>query len=71
MGKFVITKSENGSFHFNLKAGNGEIILASEAYNSSSLRKRNGICAQKMPRKTRTIPQRIVHRKAVLQSESS
>jgi uncharacterized protein YegP (UPF0339 family) len=34
MGKFVITKSENGSFHFNLKAGNGEIILASEAYNS-------------------------------------
>jgi uncharacterized protein YegP (UPF0339 family) len=33
MGKFVITIG-NGSFHFNLKAGNGEIILASEAYNS-------------------------------------
>ncbi len=36
MGKFVITKSANGSFHFNLKAGNGEIILTSEAYNSKA-----------------------------------
>jgi uncharacterized protein YegP (UPF0339 family) len=36
MGKFVITKTANGSFHFNLKAGNGEIILASEAYNSKA-----------------------------------
>jgi uncharacterized protein YegP (UPF0339 family) len=36
MGKFVITKSENGSFHFNLKAGNGEIVLTSEAYNSKA-----------------------------------
>lgn len=34
MGKFVITKTTSGSYHFNLKAGNGEIILASEAYNS-------------------------------------
>lgn len=34
MGKFVITKTANGSFHFNLKAGNGEIILTSEGYNS-------------------------------------
>lgn len=36
MGKFVITKTGNGSFHFNLKAGNGETILASEAYNSKA-----------------------------------
>ncbi|MFT7165237.1 MAG: hypothetical protein ACI9CZ_001829 [Flavobacterium sp.] len=36
MGKFVVTKSTNGSFHFNLKAGNGEIVLTSEAYNSKS-----------------------------------
>lgn len=36
MGKFVITKSANGSFHFNLKAGNGETILASEAYNTKA-----------------------------------
>ena len=36
MGKFVITKSANGAFHFNLKAGNGEIVLTSEAYNSKA-----------------------------------
>jgi uncharacterized protein YegP (UPF0339 family) len=36
MGKFVITKTANGSFLFNLKARNGETILASEAYNSKA-----------------------------------
>ena len=30
MGKFVITKRANGEFQFNLKAGNGQTILASE-----------------------------------------
>ena len=29
-GKFVIKKSSDGQFRFNLKAGNGEIILTSE-----------------------------------------
>jgi uncharacterized protein len=33
-GKFVLKKSENDRYHFNLKAGNGEIILASELYES-------------------------------------
>lgn len=33
-GKFVIKKSANGKFHFNLKAGNGEIILSSEMYET-------------------------------------
>ncbi|MDR0794222.1 MAG: YegP family protein [Chitinophagaceae bacterium] len=32
MGKFVITKRTNGEFQFNLKAGNGQIILTSEGY---------------------------------------
>jgi uncharacterized protein len=32
MGKFVITKRANGEFQFNLKAGNGQTILASEGY---------------------------------------
>lgn len=32
MGKFVIKKSSNGQFYFNLKAGNGETILTSETY---------------------------------------
>jgi uncharacterized protein YegP (UPF0339 family) len=35
-GKFVLKKSENDKYHFNLKAGNGEIILASELYESKN-----------------------------------
>lgn len=36
-GKFVISKAKNGEFTFNLKAGNGEIILAaSETYTTLS-----------------------------------
>ncbi|VXB05839.1 hypothetical protein FLAVO9AF_100111 [Flavobacterium sp. 9AF] len=32
MGKFVISKRNNGEFQFNLKATNGQVILASEGY---------------------------------------
>jgi hypothetical protein len=32
MGKFVISTRKNGEFQFNLKAGNGQTILASEGY---------------------------------------
>ncbi|MCQ9634468.1 YegP family protein [Chryseobacterium sp. WG23] len=32
MGKFVITQRVNNEYQFNLKAGNGEIILTSEGY---------------------------------------
>jgi len=35
-GKFEITKSKNDKFLFNLKAGNGEIILTSQLYESKS-----------------------------------
>ena len=31
-GKFEITKRSNGEFQFNLKAGNGQVILTSEGY---------------------------------------
>lgn len=34
MGKFVITTRKNGEFQFNLKAVNGQIILASEGYTT-------------------------------------
>ena len=34
--KFELKKSNNNQFHFNLKAGNGEIILSSEMYNEKS-----------------------------------
>ncbi|GGM93626.1 hypothetical protein GCM10010967_28520 [Dyadobacter beijingensis] len=36
MGKFVITKRANGEFQFNLKAGNGQVILGSEGYTTKS-----------------------------------
>ena len=32
MGKFEITTRKNGEFQFNLKAGNGQVILTSEGY---------------------------------------
>jgi uncharacterized protein YegP (UPF0339 family) len=32
--KFEIKKNTKGKFHFNLKAGNGEVILTSETYES-------------------------------------
>ena len=36
MAKFVITKRTNGDYQFNLKAGNGQIILTSEGYATKS-----------------------------------
>lgn len=36
MGKFEITKRKDGEFQFNLKAGNGEIILSSEGYTDKT-----------------------------------
>jgi len=35
-GKFEIKKAGNNQFMFNLKAGNGEIILTSELYQAKS-----------------------------------
>jgi len=34
--KFELTRSDNGQYHFHLKAGNGEIILTSEMYAAKS-----------------------------------
>lgn len=36
MGKFVITTRKNGEFQFNLKASNGQVILASEGYTTKA-----------------------------------
>ncbi len=36
MGKFVINKDKADQFRFNLKAGNGEIILSSQGYIAKS-----------------------------------
>jgi uncharacterized protein YegP (UPF0339 family) len=32
--KFALKKSTNGKYHFNLQAGNGEIIATSQMYES-------------------------------------
>ncbi|MGJ8660694.1 MAG: YegP family protein [Bacteroidota bacterium] len=34
MGKFTIKPGKNGDYYFNLKAANGQIILASQGYTS-------------------------------------
>ncbi|ULQ50893.1 YegP family protein [Flavihumibacter fluvii] len=36
MGKFVITKRNNGEFQFNLDAGNDQTILTSEGYSTKA-----------------------------------
>lgn len=36
MAKFEITTRKNGEFQFNLKAGNGEVILSSEGYKQKA-----------------------------------
>ena len=36
MGKFEIKTRKNGEFQFNLKAGNGQIILTSEGYKTKA-----------------------------------
>jgi uncharacterized protein YegP (UPF0339 family) len=41
-GKFELKTAANGKFHFNLKAGNGQIILSSEMYETRTAAE-NGI----------------------------
>ncbi len=43
-GKFELKQSANGKYHFNLKAGNGQIILSSEMYESKAAAE-NGIAS--------------------------
>ncbi len=43
-GKFELKTSTNGKYYFNLKAGNGQIILSSEMYESKSAAE-NGIAS--------------------------
>ncbi|MEM6821523.1 MAG: YegP family protein [Verrucomicrobiota bacterium] len=40
--KFILKKSKNGKFHFNLQAGNGQVILQSQMYKDKAGAK-NGI----------------------------
>jgi uncharacterized protein len=43
-GKFELKKSKNNKFHFNLLAGNGQVILQSEMYESKASAQ-NGIAS--------------------------
>jgi uncharacterized protein len=36
MGKFVVSSRKNGEYQFVLKAGNGQVILASQGYEAKS-----------------------------------
>lgn len=36
MGKFVMKQTSSGGWRFNLKAGNGQVILTSENYNTKA-----------------------------------
>jgi uncharacterized protein len=35
-GKFVLTKTSSGQFHFNLLASNGKVIASSESYKTKA-----------------------------------
>jgi uncharacterized protein YegP (UPF0339 family) len=43
-GKFELKTAANGQFHFNLKAGNGQVILSGEMYDSKAAAE-NGIAS--------------------------
>lgn len=43
-GKYILTRSESGSFHFTLVAPNGEVIATSESYATKGAAQ-NGIDA--------------------------
>jgi len=42
MGKFATKTGKDGQYYFNLKAGNGQVILTSEGYTTTAARQ-NGI----------------------------
>ena len=59
-GYFVLKQGKNGKFHFNLKAGNHEVILSSEHYSSKAAAQ-NGIGAVQS---NASQPERFEQRKA-------
>ena len=52
-GKFEIYEDKAGEYRFRLKAGNGEIILASEGYKQKASCENGVASVKKMPPKTR------------------
>lgn len=57
-GRFDLIKNKKGKYRFNLKAGNGQVILSSESYESRASAvgginsvKKNGIAAARFERR--------------------
>ena len=53
MGTFLISKRSNGDFQFVLKAGNGQVILASEGYSTKAACE-NGVASVRVNSQTAT-----------------
>ncbi|MGJ1403995.1 YegP family protein [Sphingobacterium siyangense] len=71
MGKFEVKTRKNGEFQFNLKAGNGQVILSSEGYttkanclNGVESVKKNAQDDNKFDRKTSTNGKHYLNLKA-------
>lgn len=71
MAKFEITTRKNNEFQFNLKAGNGQVILTSEGYNTKTgcnngieSVKKNCTDDEKFERKTSSNGKHYFHLKA-------
>ncbi|MEO0453099.1 MAG: YegP family protein [Verrucomicrobiota bacterium] len=45
--KYILKKSSNGKFHFNLKSGNGQVILQSQMYADKASAKKGIQSTQK------------------------
>ena len=45
--KFILKKSTNGKFHFNLQSGNGQVVLQSQMYKDKASAKKGIQSAQK------------------------
>jgi uncharacterized protein YegP (UPF0339 family) len=80
MGNYTIFKGQNGQFYFNLKAGNGEIILSSEGYitkiscqhgiDSVRLNSQNDNCYQRRNDSTYTFTLHALNGQIIGRSES-
>lgn len=53
-GKYVLKKSTNGKYHFNLHASNGQVIASSELYETKAAAM-NGIASVQKNAATQTV----------------
>ena len=69
-GRFELKQAKDSQYMFNLKAGNGQIILTSELYKTK-VAAENGIeSVRKMRRMTDATSARKIKRRTVFQTQS-